>query len=107
MDIGLMPLQDNPYQHAKCGAKLLQYMAAGLPAIATPLGANRNLVIDGATGFWATNPADWRQAIRRLAADETTRATFGRAGRNHAAQNYSIAHWAERWAVLLDEIQAG
>ncbi len=50
MDIGIMPLQDNSYQAAKCGAKLVQYMAAGLPVIATPIGVNRELVIDGRTG---------------------------------------------------------
>ena len=103
MDVGLMPLQDNPYQAAKCGAKLVQYMAAGLPVIATPVGVNRDLVVDGVTGCWAARPDDWRQAIHRLAEQETLRAAFGRAGREQVVRNYSIARWADRWVGLLNE----
>jgi hypothetical protein len=103
MDVGIMPLQDNPYQTAKCGAKLVQYMAAGLPVIATPIGVNRDLVINEVTGCWATGPGDWRQAIHLLAEQETLRATFGRAGREHVMRNYSIARWADRWVDLLNE----
>jgi glycosyltransferase involved in cell wall biosynthesis len=98
-----MPLQDNPYQTAKCGAKLVQYMAAGLPVIATPIGVNRDLVVDGVTGCWAAHPEDWGQAIHRLAEQETLRAAFGRAGREHVMRNYSIARWADRWVDLLNE----
>jgi glycosyltransferase involved in cell wall biosynthesis len=103
MDIGIMPLQDNPYQTAKCGAKLLQYMAAGLPVIATPIGVNRQLVADGVTGFWAADSDDWRRVIQRLAEQETLRAAFGRAGREYVVQNYSIARWAKQWTALLNE----
>jgi glycosyltransferase involved in cell wall biosynthesis len=103
MDVGIMPLQDNPYQTAKCGAKLVQYMAAGLPVIATPIGVNRDLVVDGVTGCWATGLDDWRQAIHRLAEQETLRAAFGRAGREQVVRNYSIARWADRWVDLLNE----
>jgi glycosyltransferase involved in cell wall biosynthesis len=104
MDVGLMPLQDNPYQSAKCGAKLVQYMAAGLPVIATPVGVNRNIVMNGITGFWAANPDDWHQAIQRLAEQETLRSAFGRAGWEHVMHNYSIARWAEQWIILLNEL---
>ncbi|MGA2786310.1 MAG: glycosyltransferase [Verrucomicrobiota bacterium] len=104
MDVGLMPLQDAPYQAAKCGAKLVQYMAAGLPVIATPVGVNRDLVVDGVTGCWATDANDWRQAIHRLAEQETLRAAFGQAGRKHVVQNYSIARWADQWVDLLNEL---
>jgi glycosyltransferase involved in cell wall biosynthesis len=104
MDVGIIPLQDNPYQRAKCGAKLVQYMAAGLPVIATPIGVNRDLVVDGVTGCWAVQPDDWRQAIHRLAEQETLRAAFGRAGREQVVRNYSVARWAEQWVALLNEL---
>jgi glycosyltransferase involved in cell wall biosynthesis len=104
MDVGLMPLQDTPYQAAKCGAKLVQYLAAGLPVIASPVGVNRDLVVDGATGYWAANPDEWRQAIRRLAEQELLRAAFGRAGREQVVQNYSIARWTGQWVDLLTEL---
>jgi glycosyltransferase involved in cell wall biosynthesis len=104
MDVGIMPLQDNPYQAAKCGAKLLQYMAAGLPVIATPIGVNRDIVVDGVNGFWAATPGEWRQAISRLAVQEGLRAAFGRAGREHVLRNYSIAQGTEKWVALLNEL---
>jgi glycosyltransferase involved in cell wall biosynthesis len=106
LDIGLMPLQDNPAQRAKCGAKLLQYLAAGLPVIATPVGVNRDLVADGVTGCWAVQPDDWRQAIQRLAEQEKLREALGRAGRESVVRNYSIARWAGPWVALLDELAA-
>ena len=104
VDAGIMPLQDNPYQRAKCGAKLLQYMAAGLPTVAAPVGVNREIVTDGATGFLAASPDDWRRAIQRLAEQENLREAFGRAGRKFVVKNYSIARWAEKWVALLNEI---
>ncbi len=104
MDVGIMPLQDEPYQAAKCGAKLVQYMTAGLPVIATPVGVNRDLVVDEVTGCWAAGPDDWRQAIHRLAEQESLRAAFGRAGRELVVRNYSIARWSDRWVDLLNEL---
>ncbi len=104
MDVGIMPLQDNPFQAAKCGIKVIQYMAAGLPSIATPLGVNRDLVRDGVTGYWARTPQEWREAIRRLAGDEAMRSAFGRAGRELAVESYSVARWAPRWTALLEEV---
>ena len=98
-----MPLQDNPYQAAKCGAKLVQYMAAGLPVIATPIGVNRELVVDGQTGYWAASPEEWERAIRELAGQETLRETFGRAGRARVEAHYSISRLAKKWASLLNE----
>ena len=102
LDIGIMPLVDSPFQRAKCGAKLLQYMAAGLPVIASPVGINRRLVADGHNGFHAVTPADWRLAIERLARREDLRRAFGRAGRDWVVQHYSVSRWAPVWAELLN-----
>jgi glycosyltransferase involved in cell wall biosynthesis len=102
MDVGLMPLQDTPYQAAKCGAKLVQYMAAGLPAIATPLGVNRDLVTDGSTGFWAQTPEDWRRALGHLAGDDALRKRLGQAGRERAVRDFSVARWAADWVNVFE-----
>lgn len=107
LDAGIMPLQDNEYQRAKCGSKLLQYMAAGLPSIASPVGANRELVLHGTTGFWASQPAEWEQAIVALASNAALRASLGRSTRAHVAKNYSLTHYAETWVTLLNEITGG
>ena len=106
MDVGIMPLQDNPYQAAKCGGKVVQYMAAGLPVIATPIGVNRDLVVNEVTGCWAVHPEDWRRAVQQLAEQETLRAAFGRAGREQVVRNYAVAHWASQWVALLNQLDS-
>lgn len=106
LDIGLMPLARNAYQSAKCGSKLLHYMAAGLPAIATPLGANCELVRPGETGFWAETPAEWHQAITRLRAQPDLRQQFGLAGRGHVQRNFSASRWAPNWRDVLAAVTA-
>jgi hypothetical protein len=61
--IGIMPLPDTPYTRAKAGFKLLQYMAAGLPVVASPVGVNRELVESSGAGLLATSPAEWECAL--------------------------------------------
>lgn len=105
IDIGAMPLHDEPFQQAKCGAKLLQYMAAGLPAIASPVGVNREIVMDGVTGFLAGSATDWRAALRRLE-DAGLRRQLGRAGRERVVRDYSVARWTPDWVRVLEELTA-
>lgn len=101
MDIGLMPLADTPWARGKCGYKILQYMACGLPVIASPVGVNAEIVRHGETGFLASSPAEWREAILRLAADPALRRRMGAAGRRRVEANYSLAHWGPRLAQRL------
>ena len=103
-DIGLMPLQNNSYQAAKCGAKLVQYMAAGLPVVAAPVGVNAELVIDGVTGFLAADAGGWIRALQLLAETEALRMSLGQAGRARAVENYSVARWGDEWLAVLSEI---
>ena len=106
IDVGLMPLSETPFLARKCGAKLLQYMAAGLPTIASPVGVNRELVSHGLTGYWATTTSDWHEAILRLAASAELRSAMGQAGRRAVEEGYSVTVWAPRWAALLESLQA-
>ena len=104
IDVGLMPLQDDPFQAAKCGAKLLQYMAAGLPTIATPLGVNAEIVEHGVTGFHARTADDWHKAIAALAESAELRASLGQAGRRRVEQGYCVGVWAPVWVGLLESL---
>jgi glycosyltransferase involved in cell wall biosynthesis len=89
-DIGLAPLPDNPFTRGKCGFKILQYSASGLPVVASPIGTNADHILDGQTGLLAATPDQWRAHLDRLIADAALRRTMGAAGRIHAS-NYDIA----------------
>ena len=79
--IGIMPLPTSDYTRAKAGFKLLQYMAAGIPVVSSPLGVNRALVEESGGGMLAESPADWEEALRLLAGDHELRARLGARGR--------------------------
>ena len=103
MDVGLMPLPDTPFERGKCGYKLIQYMAAGRPVVASPVGVNGAIVADGRTGFLATRPQEWADALAALARDPALCRRMGRAGRERAVIHYSLAAWAPHVARILRE----
>jgi glycosyltransferase involved in cell wall biosynthesis len=80
-DIGLAPLPDNAFTRGKCGFKILQYAAAGLPTVASPVGVNAEYASNGVTGFHATNTAEWITSISRLIENAELRKTMGRQAR--------------------------
>ncbi len=106
-DVGLMPLPDTPFERGKCGYKLIQYMACGLPVIASPVGVNVNLVTEGINGFLANTPADWDSAIRKLAGDPALRSRMGEAGRKRVTDSYSLDLMSSRLISLLDATAKG
>ena len=106
LDIGIMPLTDTPWARGKCGYKLIQYMACGLPVIASPVGVNREIVAHGVNGFLAETPAEWEGALRLLAGDPGLRRRMGAAGRRKAEAEYSLQVWGPRLAALLRAVAA-
>jgi glycosyltransferase involved in cell wall biosynthesis len=95
-DVGVMPLRDGPYERAKCSYKLLQYAAAGLPAVGSPVGMNRT-VLDQMDGLAPGTEAEWVDAlIQLLTEDVSRRAQRGAAGRNTAIA-YSYDTWLPAW----------
>jgi glycosyltransferase involved in cell wall biosynthesis len=100
-DIGIAPTPDDRWTRGKCGFKIIQYMAAGLPVIASPVGANAEIVREGETGLLVSTPQQWIDAIVRLAGDPTLRGRMGRAGRERVVREYSIERAADVWAQLL------
>lgn len=99
-DIGIMPQPDGPWERGKCGYKLLQYMASGLPTVASPVGANLQIVTPE-TGILAGSAAEWREALERLIVDPAMRTRMGLAGRRRAEKMYSLAVWGPELAALL------
>ena len=106
-DIGISWLPEHPWSLGKCGLKVLQYMAAGLPVVANPIGVHRQLVLHGETGFLASTPEQWAEAVARLAASPELRTAMGRAGRRFVSRYYNARNWATRFADLLERVGGG
>ena len=100
-DIGLAPLPDTPYTRGKCGLKVLEYMAAGLPVIASPVGVNGDYVVPETTGVWATTSEEWIEAVRRLAGDAALRERMGRAGRRRVEAEFDFRVLAPKVVDLV------
>lgn len=100
-DIGIMPLTDDPWARGKCGYKLIQYMACGLPVVASPVGVNTKLVKHGENGFLATTRDEWSAALGNLIADPALRARMGRAGRALVEREYSLSSQVPRVERIL------
>lgn len=101
MDIGIMPLPDEPWARGKSGYKLVQYMACGLPVVASPVGVNSTIVREGATGLLATDLAEWHTALTRLIDDPALRAAMRQAGRTRAVEAYSLQAHAPRLIEVM------
>lgn len=103
-DMGLMPLDDDPWTRGKCAFKLIQYMAAALPCVGSPVGANREAVVHGETGYLAAGHDEWVGAIDRLLASAGERAAMGRQGRIRASVRYDRSVAESRVRDVLDDL---
>lgn len=101
MDIGIMPLPDTPWSRGKCGYKLIQYMACGVPVIASPVGVNTDIVDHGVNGFLASTETEWADAVKTLLSNKDLRQEMGRAGRAKVEKHYSHQVYGSKVADLL------
>jgi glycosyltransferase involved in cell wall biosynthesis len=101
LDVGIMPLPDNPFERGKCGYKLVQYMAAGLPVIASPVGANVKIVDHGRTGLLVSTTQEWLEGLKQFKDDPEKGVLFGLAGRRRAEEFYSLDITAPKIFDLL------
>lgn len=97
--IGISWLPDDLWSRGKCGLKVLQYQAAGLPVVANPVGMHNELIEPGVTGFLPSTPEQWVAAVRGLAADARRRRQMGRTARERVAAGFSTAVWGDSFAV--------
>lgn len=104
LDIGIMPLSDTLFSRGKCGYKLIQYMACGIPVIATPLGVNKKIVEHGVTGFLVENEHEWGLALEKLLSNPELRRKMGDAARIKIVQQYSIQVYGPKVADILYKI---
>ena len=99
--IGVMPLTDDEWARGKCAFKLLQYMAAALPCVASPVGANTEAVIEGVNGFHARTTEEWEQHLESLIRSPELRARLGAGGREHVESRYALRTYQARYLELL------
>jgi glycosyltransferase involved in cell wall biosynthesis len=90
MHIGIMPLENDPWSEGKCGFKLIQYLALGIPSVASPVGVNQTIIEAGENGFLCTNDAEWYDALAVLIQDEELRKGMGLSGREKVQTTYSL-----------------
>jgi len=103
-DIGIMPLDDNPWERGKCGYKLIQYMACGLPVVASPVGVNCLIVASKKNGLLANTLDEWQEAlVYLLQTDISNRMSMGKKGHNFVKNWYSLQVQAPRLLKLLME----
>lgn len=100
-DIGIMPLEDSPWERGKCGYKLIQYMACGIPVVGSPIGVNREIVRHGDNGYLASTPDEWIEALSELIANSTRRGQMGAVGRGLVENEYCVQVVAPKLAEVF------
>ncbi|MDQ3002707.1 MAG: glycosyltransferase family 4 protein [Fibrobacterota bacterium] len=105
--IGVMPLSDTPWERGKCGYKLIQYMACGLPVVASPVGANMEIVRPGENGFLADGTEQWVDCLGRLLRNASLRRKMGDAGRRRVEDEFCSQRVASKILAVLRSAALG
>jgi glycosyltransferase involved in cell wall biosynthesis len=103
-DVGISWIPDDHWSRGKCGLKILQYQAAGLPVITNPVGVHPEMVSHHKNGLLATEPEEWINAVRHLAAYPITRKTYGDAAHEQVREKYSVQAGALLWISELQRL---
>jgi len=107
MDVGLMPLPDTDWARGKCAAKMLLYMAAGIPVVVSPVGTNVEVLALGEVGLAARDPEQWLDALAALYLDRPRARRMGLLGRAVVEAEYSVRAVAPRLAAIFREVARG
>ncbi len=100
-DVGISWIPDDLWSRGKCGLKVLQYQAAGLPVLANPVGVHPEMIHPGVDGLLASTPEEWVEAVRRLAGDLGLRRRMGRAARASVGAGYSVESWSPAFVAAV------
>ena len=106
LDIGLMPLMDDPWSHGKCGLKILQCLATGVPVVCSPAGVNKEIVKNGVHGFWANTREEWIEKLEILINDPDRRERMGMEGRKRVIEHYSLEANAPRMLKIFQQLSS-
>ena len=101
-DIGIMPLPNDEWAKGKCGFKALQYMSLAIPAVASPVGVNSEIIKDGESGFLCSSMDEWIVKLTILINDVELRQRMGKAGREAVEKNYSVTSNSSNFLGLFE-----
>lgn len=101
IDIGVMPLTFDKWSEGKCGCKALQYMAIGIPAVASAVGVNKSIIDHGQNGFLVHEFDEWETILTQLIDDSSLRSKIGKNGRETVIQKYSVKAWRNTYLENL------
>lgn len=106
-DLGVYPLWDDEWARGKCGFKALQFMACGVPVVASAVGMNTEIIRDGDNGLLAAGTQEWHEKLSRLLEDDALRLRLGAAGRRTIQAHYALERVAPRWLGVIRDVLAG
>ena len=103
-DMGIMPVRDDVWSRGKCGLKLIQYMAAGLPSLTHPVGVAREMIENGVNGFLREGLDGWKDAVNELSGNVDLRKRMGKAAREFAEDKFSLQSWGPKVAEIINSL---
>jgi len=102
-DVGIMPLPDNLWAWGKCGYKLIQYLASGVPVVASPVGLNLDIVREERNGYFASIPEEWEARMGALLSTPDSAREMGLNGIEDVARKYSLQAYAAAYMRVFRE----
>lgn len=105
-DIGIMPLFNDDWAKGKCGFKIIQYMAMGIPAVASAVGMNFEIIEDASDGFLVKDDPEWISRLSLLITDEKLRNKIGLQGRKKVTERYSLDVNREKFLGIIEKTYA-
>jgi glycosyltransferase involved in cell wall biosynthesis len=100
-DIGIMPLTDDEWAKGKCGFKALQYMALGIPVVASPVGVNTTIIDHHKNGYLCNTPDEWEAYLENLIKNTSLRVLMGETGRRKIIDHYSVSSNSSNFLSLF------
>ncbi len=104
IDIGLMPLDDSIWTNGKCGYKLIQYGSVGIPSVGSPVGINKEIILNAKTGYLASDKKEWLNSLALLIENANLRNRMGCAAREQVVKNFSLSSYAKRYAMIMNKM---
>lgn len=103
-DIGLMPLDDTPFNRGRLGYKMIQYMSIGIPVVAQDIGLNRAVIKNGENGFLVSTPEEWVEKLSLLIRDRGLGEKLGAGGRKMAEEIFSLEKQSKVYIEVIRKV---